>query len=170
MISFEPLFETILEIVERENQYLKELNKDIFFIPELALSYQIGKAVVSNPSIFNSYKYKWFREKKYVNYGLADVIFELPELNHTLVVEFKMDGSYKRDYLQDIIKLRKLKGKDFTKLFCSLKWVYAEEVDEIIDKMKHTFEAGLIDHKAIDIYISGNNRHNQCLISLWQVS
>ena len=89
MISESRLFSTILQVAEDENKYLFDhFRKGIFFMPELAFSYQCGKAVMEDKtSILGNSEYSWVREKEYKDYGFAASLskpFTIQEIGNLL--------------------------------------------------------------------------------------
>ena len=89
-------------------------------MPEIAFAYACGKAVMGKKTeIFGQTKVKWIREQKVEGGGPSDLIFDLPDDEVKIVVEFKMRSQdYK--YLADIKKLINLKGTKYVRIFCAL--------------------------------------------------
>ncbi len=165
------LFSTILDVAQKENKILMEQHgKGIFFMPELAFAYLCGKSIMKNQTeIFGKADYRWVREKEYKNYGIADLVFEaLDDSSPEVVIEFKMDDTSHK-YLRDIKKLRSLKG-NFKKYFCSLKWVFTDQVEDFLSKLKKKFDSKLIGHKTIGTSVGSSKRGDQCLLILWEVN
>ncbi|MBW8051727.1 MAG: hypothetical protein FVQ77_15585 [Cytophagales bacterium] len=123
----------IIDIALREDEILKGLGKGIFYMPELAFVYTVGKEISLNGAkIFNGREFEWIRESKVSIPGrstteIFDLIFEVgkKEKNEIIVIEFKMrDKDYK--YKSDIEKLHKLPS-DYFKVFCALEDVFEKD-------------------------------------------
>jgi len=169
MISESRLFSTILQVAEDENKYLFDhFRKGIFFMPELAFSYQCGKAVMEDKtSILGNSEYSWVREKEYKDYGFADLVFELENDEPEIVIEFKMDDTW-NSYLKDVEKLRSLAG-NYRRFFCSLKWVYSDQVETFMETLKNKLDSTLIGKKDLETIVKAGSRGDRCLLTLWEV-
>lgn len=93
-------------VAYEEDQWLLEhCNEGIFFMPELALAYASGKAVIEKKTeIFGQTKVRWIREQNVGAGGPSDLIFDLGDNDVKIVVEFKMRSGVD-GYLADIRKL-----------------------------------------------------------------
>jgi hypothetical protein len=105
---------------EEEKWLFNKLEEGIFFMPELAFAYACGKAVMGKKTeIFGQTKVKWIREQRIGESGPSDLIFDLPDDDVKIVVEFKMRSRSDR-YLADIKKLTNLKSSKNVLIFCAL--------------------------------------------------
>lgn len=109
------------DVAYEEDKWLfNKYEEGIFFMPELAYAYACGKAVMEKKmEIFGQKKIKWIREEKIGEGGPSDLIFDLPDDDVKIVVEFKM-RSRDDSYLADIKKLIHLKGTKYVRIFCAL--------------------------------------------------
>ncbi len=109
------LFDTILFVAHSLDEELRELNNTgVFFVPELHLVFEVGKAIYKNrKAIFGTEDIKWIREKDLGNGGPSDLVFETIGKTPTenVVLEFKI-ASTSTTYVADINKLEKLKRPD----------------------------------------------------------
>lgn len=169
MISESKLFETILEVARKENEYLTQhFGKGIFFVPELAFAYLCGKSIIINQtSIFGNAEYSWIREKEYKKYGFADLVLEPKNNDPEIVIEFKMDDTF-HSYLKDVEKLRSLKG-NYKRFFCGLKWIFSDQVEEFLGILKIKLDSKLIGYKDIETIVNRSKRGDKCLLTLWEV-
>ena len=120
------LINIFYRVARKENDELRKLyNWGIFYVPELAYVHLCCKEVIKS-GILETNEYVLVKEKKYPKYGLADLVFEPKKDNNPeIVIEFKMDKGWDV-YLKDIEKLERLKGSDFNKYFCAMKWINVE--------------------------------------------
>lgn len=107
----------IFNTIQREDQELLNLhNKGIFFLPELAITYLIGKELVQNSEVvFGCKVLQWYTE-----YGLGlrspiDLIIIL-ENEKKYLFEFKTRQKSK-SYIKDINKLSEFDSDVYEKFF-----------------------------------------------------
>lgn len=121
------IFNEIKNFIEEEESFLKSIsdNKNdigIYYMPELAFAYEVGKRIFSKrKEIFSEFIVVWKRETSYNSQGPSDLSFECYSGNVlicTFVIEFKLVAKLD-DYKADIIKLNNLDDK-FVKLACVL--------------------------------------------------
>ena|SRR5690606_10717431 len=110
--------DSIINTIKRENEELGSLhNKGVFFLPELTISYLVGKDLVKNAiEIFNSKIKNWYPEYTVGSRGPSDLYIEL-ENNNKYVFEFKTRQT-SESYISDIKKLIEL-DSSFEKYFCA---------------------------------------------------
>ena len=163
------LFDIIKGVASIENDNLREnFNKGIFFMPELAFSYECGKALKIRHSSLSKDEFELYRELKLENGGISDIVFK--SNSTTVVVEFKMDDKIGA-YIKDIQKLQKLPFS-YERYFCSIKHVFAVQVDEFLKDMKRNFAARveLIDYSSLHTIVGEHSRlEDRALLSLWKV-
>jgi hypothetical protein len=169
----ENILSTIINVVDQEEATLRLADKGIFFIPELALAYIVGKEIYFNrKSVLLDENYKWIREQK-LGPGIVDLMFD--NGNDKIVIEFKIlnkEGEFERD----IIKLKKMPD-NCLKLFCALEDVFERGKDEVtnrrIFRIKKRYEESLIKiGKDYSFPTSLKVMYKQdvvCFVELWRV-
>jgi hypothetical protein len=110
---------------------------------------------------------RWVREKDYKDYGSADLVFEPENDEPEIVIEFKMDDTW-YSYLKDVEKLRSLTG-NYRKFFCSLKWVYSDQVDTFPETLIDELDSLLIGKKDFETFVKAGSRGDRCLLMRWEV-
>ncbi len=125
------LAETIFDVIKAEHEDLEKHGEGIFFCPELALAYLIGKKIDENKrNVFGTEKKViWQRERDLGNGGPSDIIFADADNGHipVLVIEVKI-RSRSDLYRGDIEKLIKL-NEEYPcckKIFCALVDVFKD--------------------------------------------
>ncbi len=127
----------IIDVALTEEKILKSLGKGIFYMPELAFSYTVGKEIALNGErIFKNKKFEWIRESTVSEQdlkpvGIFDLIFKLVEEDNKnkIVIEFKMpDKDY--NYEKDIEKLHSLPKNNYSKVFCALEDIFDKNKSE----------------------------------------
>ncbi len=131
---------SITDTVSRIDNELKTTdNKGIFFAPELHIAFECGKAItISGQSIWGQRPYKWKRETKFENYGLADLVFVCDNGDKGLVIEFKILQTIDA-YMSDIDKLKRLDGVKFERMFCAILGFFKNQENEHIDKLSEKY-------------------------------
>ncbi len=106
------LLQTITKVINHVENELRELNKGIFFAPELYLAFEVGKALYAERmNVFGKERIEWLRETNLGNGGPSDLIFKIGE--EYIVFEFKI-SSTSYSYEKDIEKLKMLSNlKEF---------------------------------------------------------
>lgn len=171
------IFEAIKYTVLAEEEDLKQIEKGIFFAPELALAYSIGKTIYRDrEKIFNqpSNKILWRREINLNNGGPSDIIFEVEYESgetHFFVIELKLRDTVDA-YQKDIDKLKVL-GLKYTKLFCVLIDTFDKENDLRIRKLEEN-NFGVL-HRISDFLIFKTiqdwyKKDVFCVVGLWKIS
>jgi len=131
---------SITDTVSRIDYELRTIdNKGIFFAPELHIAFECGKAITaSGQNIWGQRPYKWRRETKFENYGLADLFFASDKGDKGLVIEFKILQTIDT-YISDIDKLKKLDGDKFEKFFCAILGFFKNQDNEHVDKLSEKY-------------------------------
>ena len=119
----------IIDVTLKEDEILQRIGKGIFYMPELAFAYTVGKEIYLNRKrIFDNQEVEWLRESKIKRQGehaneIFDLIFEIGKntIDNTIVIEFKMPDK-KDKYKMDIEKLHRIQNLpvNYTKIFCAL--------------------------------------------------
>ena len=168
---------TIINIALREEAILRQAGKGIFFMPELAFAYDVGKEIyLTRKAVLLDESYEWKREEKVAEgYGIADLIFENGKREDRIVFEFKvLSKDYK--YKADILKLKEL-PKENLKLFCSLEEVFTKSINDESNRRIKRIAADYkdsISKVGEDFYFSTDlkPRYQQdvvCFVELWRV-
>jgi hypothetical protein len=166
----------IINVALKEEAILRQAGKGIFFMPELAFAYEVGKEIYFNrKSILFNENYVWKREGKVgQGYGIADLIFENKnDLKDTIVIEFKVlnkEGEFERD----IIKLQKLPDH-YLRLFCALEDIFVK--DSNMPTSRRIFRvserhSGLKPIVKEPFFFSTASNYQQpvfCSVELWRV-
>lgn len=166
----------IISFVDAEERVLStQFKKGIYFMPEIALVYGVGKAIVSNAkNIFPSRQVEWSREIQVGEDGPCDLVLDVIG-GGQIVLEFKTMHRKYESYEHDIVKLKNLVGDQRTRLFCALSYVYekkAPEGDERIQQLEHNHATsirriGNLHNFATWVNYTGERVH--CVIGLWEV-
>lgn len=160
----------IYEMAFQENQQLSKLGKGIFFMPELALAYLIGKDIAEHQNdIFGSTSFNWQREIKGAG-GLTDIILEYDN-SKKVYIELKMSNTY-HSYEKDIIKLSQIKEAKCIKLFCALIDVFKSvgPNDERIKNMDSLVSIKkVLQSEPFDTKYDRYSQDMQCIVGIWQV-
>jgi hypothetical protein len=139
---------SISDTVFRIDEELRTIdNKGIFFAPELHIAFECGKTITSNgQKIWGQEKYKWKRETKFENYGLADLFFSTDNGDKGFIIEFKILQTIDA-YIRDIEKLKRLDGEKYERFFCAILGFFDNKQNEHIDKLieKYGDEIELLD-------------------------
>jgi len=131
------IFNVIKRVIIQEEITLKNLcNKGIFFMPEIALAYAIGKEIYINRElVFGNNEVEWLREVTFQDAGgPSDLVFRLPTFDKNYLywnIEFKIAGT-KDSYINDIKKLKRL-PIDHEGLFCAITDSWPNKPDERAD-------------------------------------
>jgi hypothetical protein len=168
--------ELIADVVKREEEELSALNKGIFFCPERAIVYLIGKRISQHRDrIFeNPNEITWDMERVLGNKGPSDLVF-LKGNTPLLVMEFKIDETYEK-YVNDIVKLHTLKMYQPSKVFCALIDAFERdgESDIRIQRTEELAKKNGIGIKRIKPWPTFRTKHwckSQviCIIAMWEV-
>ncbi|MGD8781486.1 MAG: hypothetical protein PVH88_21285 [Ignavibacteria bacterium] len=177
------LKDTIVSAIRGEDLQLFDLHKKgIFFIPELAVTYLVGRAIVKNSyQIFGEEVKNWIAEHRIQDdVGPNDLILTL-ESNVKVVFEFKTRPKDIYRYLKDIEKLSKINDDNVIKIFCGLmEYVSGTEYnDDFIkmfeDKAKVPLHRIVEDNKFFDYFttkdhaIQNYDKQMCCVVGLWKV-
>jgi hypothetical protein len=128
------IFNIIKRVIKQEEAELKALcGKGIFFMPEIALAYAIGKEIYINRElVFGNNDVEWLREVTFDKAGgPSDLVFKLPTYDDKYLfwnIEFKVADT-KDSYLNDINKLKRLPD-DHEGLFCAITDSWLNKPDE----------------------------------------
>ena len=167
--------ETIHHVAMREDVELSELvNEGIFFVPELAFAYAVGKKIMEDRErVFSGAPVKWRREIDLGNGGPTDLVFQYKD-GKRIAFEFKISGKPSA-YLGDIRKLSNLPAENTARIFCAL--VVAFEKDRREDlriQAVQRFQDEQI-HPLLDPFpfFSTKQRRYQspiaCVVGIWSV-
>lgn len=124
------------EVVQAEENALKALDQGIFFMPELALSYLVGKGVAAaikhDPSFSGV---TWAREMCMQGSGPCDFVLVEPQGSVICIAEFKMRQN-DDEYFADVQKLATF-DKSSVRVFCALvdAWSGQRECDPRIERL-----------------------------------
>ncbi len=158
----------VLQIAKEEDEILKKFGKGIFFIPELAFSYKLGKELGKvGHKHYNDFK--WNREVKIGKEGPSDLVFDIN--NEKVVIEVKMISMFDK-YKKDIDKLKQIDDKNIRKIFIALIDTYRgeEELDyKIIEMNKLNLKPLKMPFDQIKSKYSPHNKPVSCIISIWEV-
>lgn len=169
--------DAILGFAKEENKTLETLNLGIFYIPELAFAYQMGKLIaLSGKEYLSADTYRWVRETDLGNWGPTDLIFLNEDKNlPSYAIEFKLDDTY-HAYTADIKKLKmpfKQPWDSYTwkKYFCALKWVLSEKQGHtFMETMRTQFaQAELVDFYLFETIVNAKPKQ-YCLYSFWEIN
>ncbi|MGZ5281517.1 MAG: hypothetical protein ACXWEY_04495 [Bacteroidia bacterium] len=148
------ILDTIFQVVHDEDLELQRTAKQgIFFAPELALVYLIGRKIYQKRKyIFHTEDVKWLREQKIGTTGICDLIFEICEgdFSRKVYIEFKLRDNVD-SYARDIEKLRE---KDCyshidIRLFCAVIDAFEFDRDGRIDMLEKKFDKSVHPEGAI---------------------
>lgn len=168
-INSSKLFEVISSEVRRIDEELREYDKGVFFVPELHLAFEIGKALYrSREEVFGAAAIEWLREINLGNGGPSDLIFRSGE--ELVVFEFKI-GSTSHAYRKDIEKLQKLSTIDSFKgytYFVALIDRFPDKGDSRIDYLESLNGS----HLLIDSFNVNYKTYKgsiDCILALYEV-
>lgn len=170
------IYKEIVSVAVSEDGILKKIcGKGIFFMPELALIFQVGKSIFTNyDKIFQEKGWEWEREYKVEPEGPSDLILNNLNSKRKIIIEFKIKNTY-HSYIKDVEKLSRINGDNNTKLFCALMDVFSN--DMFNDKRFIEFEKrteNLVERipKEFDFFTtlySNYKHHVACLVGMWKV-
>jgi hypothetical protein len=167
------LAEQILATVLKEEEALRQMGEGVYFMPELALSYLVGKntalALKQKPE-FDSVV--WQREVSVGGSGPCDLVFTRAG-QPFCIVEFKMvntDDAYKSD-IQKLASLRDVP----VRLFCALVDAFTTKGinDERIIRLEAWAKtAGIALNRTGDWRVFETNQHRytrpvSCVTAMW---
>lgn len=110
MTNKEKLFNTIKSSIQEIETELHEVQKGIFFAPELYIAFRIGLAIYKNKqNIFKGEKVEWLRETSFAKGSIADIAFEVDDRKYVFELKIR---STSHSYEADINKLRTLTNVD----------------------------------------------------------
>ena len=178
------LKDAIVSTIRKEDLELYQLhNKGIFFLPELAITYLVGKSIMVNSKKIFGYKViDWVPETR-VEKGLgrSDLILEL-ENGLKLIFEFKVRCDTKK-YIADINKLLNVKSAKYLKFFCALMDCYAGEElinNKTVNIIEKEFDGRISrvveENKYFDYFttkdhaIQYSKKQMSCVIGLWEIN
>ena len=171
--------ETILEFVVSENEKLKKCNKGIFFMHELALTYNVGEKLYHflNPNFEKVPNYSWEKEYNLNNEGRTDLVYlSKSKKRESIALEIKMDDTwmeYKRDFKKlSSAKLNTPTGSELIKYFCGLKLVLSEEqanqfIEQLKKNPKNYFSAILITQRIFETI--NVEKKALCSFTFWKI-
>jgi hypothetical protein len=168
---------TIVTVAHEENEQLRKHGKGIFFMPELAFSYLVGKRITSEAiKVFGTQEIQWLPETNIGGGGPSDVVFKM-QGQKSVVIEMKMRTG-DNAYYSDVCKLSRLPREEYIKIFCA--FVDALKKDGRYDarikrlEKKAKEEQVLIerigDFECFDTLDDAYSSPIQCVIAAWQVA
>jgi len=168
------IYKQIVLVALREEAILKELNKGIFFMPELAFTYEVGKAIILNQEkIFGNKDWEFNREIKINSNGPTDLIITNKKTEEKVLFEFKIRRTID-DYLRDIKKLKSYSTEKCIKYFCALIDAYYDKniKDERIEKLNKLVGKDISwTPNSFEFFTTPNiyEKQNVCIVSFWQI-
>lgn len=174
MTKDQKIFSKISEVVQKENELLQSLNnkRGIFYVPELALAYLIGRKIFQEREhIFESENdLKWVPEKSYhPNEGPTDLSFEVNQMP-ILHIEFKIRNTVD-SYIKDIQKLQRL-STSAEKYFCAIIDTFNKENDDRILKLESYFKHNISRIEFVTFPTNQEfypTKQVHCVISMWKL-
>lgn len=172
--------ETIVKVaIDVDKILYKIANEGIFFMPELAFAYAVGKAVMEKKTdIFCGRKITWCREESLGNGGPTDLIFKYEEGEKgCIAIEFKLRDT-DESYGKDLDKLSNLDSNvPTTRIFCALIDVYEDferrKKDARLILMENYDKAHLVPLTKQRIeFKTTQSRHGSdisCVVGVWVV-
>lgn len=111
--------------------------KEFSLAPELHIAFECEKEIMTNrQEIWGQKSFDWIRERKFKNYGYADLVFESDSTKY--IIEFKVLQTIDA-YIKDIEKLKKLKTQNFEKMFCAILCFFKHQKNEHINKLAELY-------------------------------
>lgn len=164
------LFEVISSEVRRIEEELRQYDKGVFFVPELHLAFEIGKALYrSREEVFGVAAIEWLRETNLGNGGPSDLVFRSGE--ELVVFEFKI-GSTSLAYRKDIEKLQRLSENGTFKLyrfFVALIDRFSGKLDARIEYLE-TIQKQILITNSFKVGYSGYKGDISCTLAFCEVS
>ncbi len=120
--EFENIHKRIGDLARKEDEKLRKVRKGIFYMPELAFAYSVGKDLYyASRQIFGKSAVDWQREVVIGHGGPSDLVIRLKsgKDGKDLVIEFKMRETWGK-YIADIEKLESLDGSEYDRMFVAL--------------------------------------------------
>lgn len=172
----------IAAVAEREDRDLFPFKKGIFFLPEHAFSYLVGKEIVRHSmEIFGCEVKSWKTECNDPGSGRSDLVLEF-ESRNSIVFEFK--SRYlpytKRGYIKDIQNLSDIDSSKYTRYFCALldciddsmvcrniseiENILPDTLNSIIEPDNNFYSFKTLDHS--NLY---KDKEIICVIGLWEI-
>lgn len=172
------IFQLVNEFAIKENDQLMSLyGFGIFYMPELAFVYEIGKQMAERRvELFGSEKYQWVRECNYGNGGPTDLSFISTNEKVLYLFEFKLDDKIQK-YHNDIKKLATQLDEKYTdfevkKYFIAIKHLFLSIDDKysFLDEMNLLFgeTATLQQYNSIQTCVNNKDK-DVALISMWTI-
>ncbi|MEW6061904.1 MAG: hypothetical protein AB1600_08195 [Bacteroidota bacterium] len=166
--------DAIVSYAKREDNELKRLcSKGIFFMPEIAFAFGVGKEIYRNRShIFNGLNLEWKREETLGNTGPIDLVFKI-DGNYCIPIEFKIRQTSDA-YISDVRKLIALYTQKCFPVFCALVDAFEDNVtfDSRITLLEKEFNNNLTRLGDIESFSTWNDRYKKpirCEIGVWQI-
>ncbi len=117
--EFENVYKRICDLARKEDEKLRKVRKGIFYMPELAFAYSVGKDLYdASRQIFGKSAVDWQREIVIGHGGPSDLVIRFTS-GKDLVIEFKMRETWGK-YIADIEKLESLDGSEYDRMFVAL--------------------------------------------------
>lgn len=179
----------ITHTIRKEDSELNLLHdKGIFFLPELAITYLVGKELVKNAEkVFNCSVENWWPETRVApDFGPVDLVIKLRN-NLKFLFEFKVRSNIKT-YGDDIEKLLKIKSRlgsesdKYHMYFCGLMDCFAgDEINQnkviagIENRFTNQIKRVAEQNHFFDYFTTKDhavqymNKTMSCVIGLWSV-
>lgn len=164
--------EIVVSTAREEDAILRNVGKGIFYMPELAFSYAVGKKIFINAEqVFGSKRVEWEANKKISdNSGLTDLVIICN--GNKFAIEFKIGGCGD-NYKKDIKKLKNV-PEEYAKLFCALidTWPDSINKDNRIKSVEaETKITQIRKDKFFDFFSTLSNYKKQlcCVVGVWEV-
>ncbi len=166
------LRDAIVDVAKREDDELLDMGVEsgIFFMPELAFAYQVGKSLVQSGE-----EIKWNREQSLAPGGITDLILDVPGDDRRIAIEFKV-CSDQDGFSNDFTKLRALNPDRYRCFFCALIDVFKQdasgdgrvtllsnECDQ--QHLRQIGELVFLPSRQVGRYVTPVH----CLVGLWEV-
>ncbi len=168
----------VVHVARRESATLCNLDKGVFFVPERAFVYLVGKEVlVDAAEVFGTDSLRWRTEAKVGQLGPVDLVIDV-EGHSTIALEFKMRGDA-NNITADLDKLATLDALSYRKYFCALidAWADGSDADSRLKAVRGWRGAGGL--QAIPVtenFDSFETKDEQfatpirCVVGLWEVA
>ena len=164
----------IISTIETEEASLKQIGKSIFSMPELVLSYLVGKSLVYklNQQVeFDSVT--WEQERSLGASGPCDLVL-LKGTTPICVVEFKMRNT-DDGYMSDVTKLALLPSGTL-KIFCALFDAFTSvgEKDGRILRLEDRMQQAKLVVNRIGKWNNFTTKHGlsprACVVAVWEIN
>lgn len=164
----------IISFAESEDEILRRhFKKGIFFMPELAFVYGVGKTIALNSKkVFPGQEVEWKREIKVGEGGPCDLVLDVLNVGR-IMIEFKMSDRAE-SYIDDVKKLKNRSEVRATRLFCALSDVFTKKLpaDPRIQLMELEYSSTIRRIGELHQFPTLGDKYTgpiHCVIGLWLV-